>query len=75
MGRGEILAFVFAVGAFRLYVQKKHPVGVGLLFFLALCSKESAAFALPLFALYWLLFDVALCSRWRAPSSSTRLFA
>ncbi len=57
VGRGEILAFVFALGAFLLYVQKKHPVGVGLLFFLALCSKESAAFALPLFALYWLLFE------------------
>ena len=57
VGRGEILAFVFAIGAFLLYVQKKHPVWVGLLFFLALCSKESAAFALPLFALYWILFE------------------
>ncbi len=57
VGRGEILAFVFAIGAFLLYVRKKHAVLVGLLFFLALCSKESAAFALPLFALYWLLFE------------------
>ena len=57
VGRGEILAFVFSIGAFLLYVQKKHAFWVGLLFFLALCSKESAAFALPLFALYWLLFE------------------
>ena len=42
---------------FCSYVQKKHAFWVGLLFFLALCSKESAAFALPLFALYWLLFE------------------
>ena len=57
VGRGEILAFVFAIGAFLLYVEKARAMWVGLLFFLALCSKESAAFALPLFALYWLLFE------------------
>ena len=57
VGRAEILAFTFAIGAFVLYVRGTKPVLVAVLFFLALCSKESAAFAAPLFVFYWLLFE------------------
>ena len=57
VGRAEILAFVFALGAFVVFVRGNNPITVGGLFFLALCSKESAAFAAPLFALYWLFFE------------------
>ena len=57
VGRAEILAFVFALGAFVVFVRRNNAIAVGSLFFLALCSKESAAFAVPLFALYWFIFE------------------
>ena len=57
VGRAEILAFALALGAFVVFVRRKNPIAVGGLFFLALCSKESAAFAAPWFALYWLFFE------------------
>jgi tetratricopeptide (TPR) repeat protein len=51
VGRADILAFVFAMGAFVLFARNASPILVGGAFFLALLSKESAAFALPLFVL------------------------
>jgi len=57
VGRAEILALGFALGAFVVLARGGRSVWVGIFFFLALCSKESAAFALPLFVLYWLLFE------------------
>ena len=57
VGRAEILAFVFALGAFVVFVRRSNAIAVGGLFFLALCSKESAAFAAPWFAVYWFLFE------------------
>lgn len=57
VGRAEILALIFALGALVLFIRGDRPIVVGVLFFLALGSKESAAFAVPLFVLYWLLFE------------------
>jgi tetratricopeptide (TPR) repeat protein len=51
VGRADILAFSFSMGAFVLFAWNASPVLVGGAFFLALLSKESAAFALPLFVL------------------------
>jgi tetratricopeptide (TPR) repeat protein len=52
VGRAEILAFSFTGASFLLYVRKASPYLVGASFLCALLSKESAAFALPLFFLY-----------------------
>jgi tetratricopeptide (TPR) repeat protein len=52
VGRAEILAFSFTLAAFLLFARKKSPVLVGASFLCALLSKESAAFALPLFIFY-----------------------
>jgi tetratricopeptide (TPR) repeat protein len=52
VGRAEILAFSFAVLSFLLYRREARPLWVGSTFLLALLSKESAAFALPWFAVY-----------------------
>jgi tetratricopeptide (TPR) repeat protein len=52
VGRAEILAFSFTCVSFLLFVRKAHPLLVGAPFVCALLSKESAAFALPLFVLY-----------------------
>lgn len=49
VGRGEILAYLFAAGSLLLYRRRAHPAWVGTTFLLALLAKESAAFALPLF--------------------------
>lgn len=57
VGRAEILALMGTLGALVLFQRGSKSVWVGILFFLALCSKESAAFALPLFLLYWLSFE------------------
>jgi tetratricopeptide (TPR) repeat protein len=52
VGRAEILAFFFTGISFLLFVRRAHPLLVGAFFLCALLSKESAAFALPLFVLY-----------------------
>jgi Flp pilus assembly protein TadD len=52
VGRAEILAFLFAMGAFVLFARNASPILVGGAFFLALLSKESAAFAFPFFVLH-----------------------
>ncbi len=52
VGRAEILAFTFVLVSFLLFARKANPVLVGASFLCALLSKESAIFALPLFALY-----------------------
>jgi tetratricopeptide (TPR) repeat protein len=52
VGRAEILAFLFTLTSFLLFAGKKSPLLVGGAFLCALLSKESAAFALPLFVLY-----------------------
>ena len=52
VGRAEILAFAFTLASFLLYARRKSPILVGGSFLCALLSKESAVFALPLFALY-----------------------
>ncbi len=52
VGRAEILAFSFTLASFLLYVRKASLFLVGTTFVCALLSKESAAFALPLFILY-----------------------
>ncbi len=52
VGRAEILAFSFASVSFLLYAAKSNFLMVGASFLCALLSKESAAFALPLFVLY-----------------------
>jgi tetratricopeptide (TPR) repeat protein len=52
VGRAEILAFSFTLTSFLLFVRRKSPFLVGATFLCALLSKESAAFALPLFVLY-----------------------
>jgi tetratricopeptide (TPR) repeat protein len=51
VGRAEILAFAFTLVSFLLFVRKASPLLVGASFLCALLSKESAAFALPLFVL------------------------
>ena len=50
VGRADLLAFAFAVGAFLAFVKSAY-VPAGLLFFFATCAKESAVFALPLFVI------------------------
>jgi tetratricopeptide (TPR) repeat protein len=60
VGRAEILAFLFVGASFLLYLREKNGFVVGALFFLGLCSKESAAFGVALFAAHALLFH-----RWR----------
>ncbi len=52
VGRAEILAFLFTLTSFLLFARKKSPLLVGGAFLCALLSKESAAFALPLFVLH-----------------------
>ena len=52
VGRSEILAFLFTFTSFLLFAGKKSPLLVGGAFLCALLSKESAAFALPLFVLH-----------------------
>ena len=52
VGRAEILAFAFTLASFLLFVRKGSPFLVGAAFLCALLSKESAAFALPLFVLH-----------------------
>ncbi|MGH9336101.1 MAG: tetratricopeptide repeat protein, partial [Vicinamibacteria bacterium] len=52
VGRAEILAFSFAIGSLLLFARNRSPALVGATFFLGLLSKESAAFALPLFFLH-----------------------
>ncbi len=52
VGRAEILAFLFTLASFLLFAGKKSPLLVGGAFLCALLSKESAAFALPLFVLH-----------------------
>ena len=52
VGRAEILAFALTVASFLLFARKASPLVVGASFLCALLSKESAAFALPLFVLY-----------------------
>jgi tetratricopeptide (TPR) repeat protein len=50
VGRADILAVGFTLGAMVLFLRKANPLLVGASFLLALLSKESAAFAIPLFA-------------------------
>jgi Flp pilus assembly protein TadD len=50
VGRADVLAAGFTLGAILLYHRKAHPLLVGAAYFLALLSKESAAFAIFLFA-------------------------
>ena len=57
VGRAEILAFSGALLSFLLFVRRGNSIWIGVVFFFALCSKESAAFAIPLFVLYRLLFE------------------
>lgn len=57
VGRAEILAFAFVMVAFLLFARRARGLFVGVAFFLALASKESAAFALPLFVLQALRGD------------------
>ena len=56
VGRADLLAAFFSLAALLTYVQEKHPAWSGALFFLALLSKESAMFALSLFALHYVFF-------------------
>ena len=70
VGRAEILAFLFVLGAMGLVIINRRqpgargglPVAVFGLVVLALLSKESAVFALPLF----LLYDASVAGRLRA---------
>jgi tetratricopeptide (TPR) repeat protein len=61
VGRSEILALLLALAAFVVFVRRPHGfwplTSVAGLFFLALCSKESAAFALPMFVMYGVFFE------------------
>jgi tetratricopeptide (TPR) repeat protein len=50
VGRADILAVGFTLGAMILYLRKAQPLFVGASCLLAILSKESAAFAIPLFA-------------------------
>jgi tetratricopeptide (TPR) repeat protein len=52
VGRAEILAFAFTAAAFLLFARRASPLLIGVLWLCALLSKESAAFALPLFFLH-----------------------
>jgi Flp pilus assembly protein TadD len=57
VGRAETLALLFGLGALLLYVRRANRLWVAALLFLALCSKESAVFALVLFPLHTALFE------------------
>ncbi|HSF16227.1 MAG TPA: tetratricopeptide repeat protein [Vicinamibacteria bacterium] len=52
VGRADLLAFALALSSFLLFAESASPFAIAALFLLALLSKESAAFALPLFLLH-----------------------
>ena len=57
VGRADVLALGLVLAALLLHVRERSPLAVGALVFAALCAKESGAFALGLFAAYYLLFS------------------